>query len=177
MRPRPRTMQPVDMLAFVVNVSASVCIDAPSDTVWEHLARLEDITLWSEAVIAARCDGARTRGVGAERTCDLKGGMTIRERWLAWDEGHSFVYEGSGIPFVARAQRVDGVPDGRQDSAIQPRPRHPEGRSHRETTRARRRLSVAPDGRRAMAAFKFLVENGRPPAVKHSRLPVGPSVC
>jgi len=28
-----------------------------------------------------RCDRELTRGVGAERTCDLRGGVTIRERW------------------------------------------------------------------------------------------------
>ena len=74
----------------VVTLVDSVCIDAPVEAVWQHLAQLEDIALWSSAVVAARCDGPVSRGVGAERTCDLKGGITITERWLAWDEGRSY---------------------------------------------------------------------------------------
>jgi hypothetical protein len=74
------------------------------EVVWARLARLEEISLWSEAVVDARCDGPLSRGVGAERTCDLRGSITIPERWLAWDEGHSFAYEGVGVPLVKRAR-------------------------------------------------------------------------
>lgn len=66
--------------------------------------RLEDIQLWSEAVVAAHCDRAVSRGVGAERTCKLVGGVTIRERWLEWEEGRTFTYEGIGVPLVAMAR-------------------------------------------------------------------------
>ena len=54
----------------MITLFASVCIEAPATTVWAQLATLEDIQLWSAAVVRARCDGAVTRGVGAERTCD-----------------------------------------------------------------------------------------------------------
>jgi hypothetical protein len=37
-------------------------------------------------------------------TCALRGGVTIRERWLSWNEGRSFASEGVGIPLVARAR-------------------------------------------------------------------------
>jgi Polyketide cyclase / dehydrase and lipid transport len=74
----------------MITLSGSVCIGAPAQDVWAHLARLEDIRLWSGAVLDARCEGALSRGIGAERTCDLRGGVTIKERWLAWNEGHSF---------------------------------------------------------------------------------------
>lgn len=77
----------------MVSLVDSVCIDAPVEEVWRRLSQLEDIQLWSSAVVAARCEGPVSRGVGAERTCDLKGGVTITERWLAWDEGRSFTYE------------------------------------------------------------------------------------
>jgi Polyketide cyclase / dehydrase and lipid transport len=68
----------------MIRLCASVCIDAPAELVWARLARLEDIRLWSEAVLDARCEGARSQGVGAERTCDLRGDIMIRERWLRW---------------------------------------------------------------------------------------------
>ncbi len=69
----------------------------------------------SEAVLDAGCEGTHSQGVGAERTCDLRGGITIRERWLAWKEGGSFTYEGLGIPLVARARNEWTVqPEGDQ---------------------------------------------------------------
>jgi hypothetical protein len=162
----------------VVSVSASICIDAPADAVWERLARLEDITLWSEPVIAARCEPGRSRGVGAERSCDLRGGMTIHERWLFWDEGRSFVYEGSGIPLVARARNEWIVSQVGDKTLLS---------SHARVTLKGGRLARLLDplvayqsrrmGRLALAAFKFLVETGGPPAVKHARLPAGPTGC
>ena len=99
----------------MVRLYASACIEAPAAAVWARLARLEDIRLWSEQVLRARCEGAVTRGVGAERTCDLVGNMTITERWIAWDEGRSFTYEGSGIGVMRRAaNRWSVIPQGEQ---------------------------------------------------------------
>jgi hypothetical protein len=86
----------------MIRFSASVCIEAPSDVVWARLARLEDIQLWLEPVLSARCEGDQFHGVGAERTCELAGNLTIHERWIAWDEGRSFTYEGFGIPIIKR---------------------------------------------------------------------------
>ena len=74
----------------MIEVSASACIEAVAPDVWDALARLQDIRLWSEAVVDARCEGAVSRGVGATRACDLRGGVKITERWVAWDEGRSF---------------------------------------------------------------------------------------
>ncbi len=53
-----------------------------TEKVWAALARLEDIQLWSEALLDARCEVAISQGVGAERTRDLRGGIAITERWL-----------------------------------------------------------------------------------------------
>jgi hypothetical protein len=38
----------------VIALRSSVCIDALATEVWGHLARLEDIRLWSEAIDDAR---------------------------------------------------------------------------------------------------------------------------
>jgi Polyketide cyclase / dehydrase and lipid transport len=88
----------------VITLRSSVCIDAPAADVWDRLARLEDIRLWSEPIVTARCTDGRAHGVGAERSCRLTGGVVIRERWLAWDEGRSFTYEGVGVPLVSGAR-------------------------------------------------------------------------
>jgi Polyketide cyclase / dehydrase and lipid transport len=162
----------------LINVFGSVCIEAPAAQVWAALARLEDIELWSEAVLEARCDGPISRGPGAERTCELRGGITIKERWLEWNEGRSFTYEGLGIPLVARARNVWSV--------------HTEGERTLLTSRAQLELKGGLLGRllepivryqinrigpRTLAAFKYVVEHGEPPPVKHASLPAIPVAC
>jgi Polyketide cyclase / dehydrase and lipid transport len=153
----------------------SVCIHAPVGEVWERLARLEDIQLWSEAVTAARCDGAVSRGVGAQRTCKLVGGVTITERWLQWEEGRSLTYEGVGVPLVAMASNRWTV--------------HPAGERTVLTSTADVSLEggllLAPlvgplfdrMATRTLAAFEHLVEHGEPPPGKHNNLPAAPAVC
>ena len=163
----------------MIKLSASVCIDTPAAIVWYRLARLEDIELWSESVLRARCDGDRTRGVGAERTCELRGNLVIHERWIAWEEGRSFTYEGSGLPLVRRAVNTWSVhPKGERQSLL--------------TTEAQIELKggilgwlVEPImplvfdrmGSNSLAAFKYLVESGHPYQGRHSELPRAPAVC
>jgi hypothetical protein len=161
-----------------MRLHGSVCIDAPPSAVWGALARIEDIQLWSEAVRSSRCEGRCTRGVGAERTCDLAGGITIRERWVAWDEGRSFTYEGLGLPLVATARNTWTV--------------IPQGERTLLTTTAEVVIKGGPAGRllepllrlqtkrmapRTLAAFRYLVEHGEPPTVKHAKLLPIPVVC
>jgi len=162
----------------VIHLNASVCIEAPASEVWAGLAKLEDIRVWSETVVDARCEGPISRGIGAERTCDLIGGITIKERWLAWDEGHSFTYEGAGIPLVAHARNEWTL--------------RPEGERTLLTTKAEVVLKGSVVGKllepiaayqfkrmgpRTLAAFKYLVEHGEPPAMKHAKLPRVAAVC
>jgi hypothetical protein len=162
----------------MIKLVASVCIEAPAEIVWARLAQLEDIRLWSEAVLDARCEGALSEGVGAERTCDLRGGITIREHWLLWDEGHSFTYEGVGIPLVASARNEWSVQPYDDRSLL--------------TSQAEVVLKGGPLGRllepfavyqsrrigqRTLAAFKYLVEHGEPPKVRHAKLPRVATAC
>jgi ligand-binding SRPBCC domain-containing protein len=162
----------------MVRLTRSVCIDAPVGEVWDRLARLEDIQLWSEVVVAADCDGGVARGVGAERTCKLVGGVTITERWLQWEEGRSFTYEGIGVPLVAMARNRWTV--------------HPAGERTLLTSTADVSLKGGVLGRllaplvrpqldrmatRTLAAFKYLVEHGEPPPGKHNNLPAAPGAC
>jgi hypothetical protein len=162
----------------VITVSASACINAPTHDVWEALARLEDIRLWSEAVIDARCEGAASRGVGAQRTCDLRGGVTINERWVAWDEGRSFTYEGSGIPLVAHASNEWTVRPAGQQTLLESRATVvlKGGRASRllEPLVRRQIRRIAP---RTLAAFAYLVEHQEAPTVRHARLPRPAVAC
>jgi len=103
---------------------------------------------------------------------------TIRERWLAWDEGRSSTYEGVGIPLLASARNEWGV--------------QPEGDQALLTSRAEVVLKGGPLGRlleplvayqlkrvgpRTLAALKYLVDHGEPPKVRHAKLPRVATAC
>ena len=162
----------------MIKLVATVCIEAPAASVWARLAKLEDIQLWSEPVLRARCEGALAQGVGAERTCELVGRRTITERWVAWEEGRSFTYEGFGVPLMKRAvNRWSVLPQGDKSLLTS------EAELEIKGGVAGRALEpiLGPLMRRmapqALAAFKYLVEQGHPYAGKSSDLPKAPGLC
>jgi len=161
----------------VITASVSVCIDASALRVWEQLARLEDLRLWSEDVVDARCEGL-SAGVGAKRTCDLRAGVTTRERWVAWDEGRSFTYEGSGIPMVTYASNQWTVePASDQTLLVSQATVVLKGGRFGRLLEPLVRMQIRRVGRRTLAAFAYLVEHGEPPTVRHSRLPRRAAAC
>jgi hypothetical protein len=170
---------PIAKGGYMIKLSTSVCINAPASVVWERLAALEDIQLWSEPVLRATCDGPVARGVGAERTCELAGKLTIKERWIAWDEGRAFKYEGFGIPFVKRASNVWSVhPDGAQQALLVSEAEIELkggliGTLLEPAMLARMRRM----GAQSLASFKYLVENGHPYKGHHADLPPAPTEC
>ena len=162
----------------MIKMVASVCIEAPADIVWARLARLEDIQLWAEPVLQARCEGAVAQGLGAERTCELAGHRIITERWVAWDEGRSFTYEGFGVPLMRRAVNHWSV--------------LPQGDKSVLTSEAELEIKGGVLGRilepilgplmrrmapHALAGFKYFVEHGHPYAGKTSELPKAAAIC
>ncbi|HZG68342.1 MAG TPA: SRPBCC family protein [Herpetosiphonaceae bacterium] len=162
----------------MIKIWASVCIEAPADLVWAQLAKLEDVQLWADAVLHARCDGAVSQGVGAERTCRLVGNRIIREQWVAWDEGRSFAYEGFGIPLMKHARnRWSVIPHG--DKSLL----RSEAELEIKGGVLGRMLEpiLAPLMRRmaphALAGFKYLVEHGHPYEGKAAELPWAPTSC
>lgn len=162
----------------MITLRESVCIEAPAATVWATLARLEDIQLWSEAVVDARCDGPISRGVGAERICELMGHRTIREQWVAWDEGRSFAYEGFGIPMMKRAtNRWTVLPYGERALLMSEAEVEVKGGLLGRILE----LLISPLLRRiaprTLAGFKYLVEHGQPYPGKAAELPCAPAGC
>ena len=159
------------------DLTATVCIDAPAAAVWSWLARLEDIPLWSRAIISARSVPGRERGAGAERVCELAGGITLAERWTAWDEGVSFTYEGHGLPGVRVARNTWTVdPCGAQ--AMLRSDAHVEfkGGPLGWLVRPIASRQAGRMGRQTLGAFKYLVETGQAPRDLSKRLPV-PATC
>lgn len=119
------------------------------------------------------------RGVGAERTCDLSGGITIVERWTAWEEGTSFTYEGAGLPLVKRARNTWSVRAENANQTFFTTEADVElkggwfGRALDPMMKwASRRM-----GSHSLAAFKYLVEHGEPFSRRHALLPRAPAAC
>jgi hypothetical protein len=160
----------------VIKMSGSVCIDAPVAAVWERLTKLEDIELWAEPIRRATCDA---RGIGAIRRCELAGNVIVEERWIAWDEGRSFQYEGFGIPLVKRATNKWSVSAHGSLQTLLTSEAEVElkggifGRMLEPLMGVAMRR-MAPN---SLAAFKYLVENSRPYEGRHSSLPRAASTC
>jgi hypothetical protein len=164
-------------ISAVFSLTSAVCIDAPVAAVWDYLARIEDIPLWSRGIISARIVPGHERGVGAERVCQLAGGTTLTECWLAWDDGTSFSYEGHGLPGVRVARNTWTVePHGtqtvlRSEAHVQlkggPLARLLDPVARRQARRM---------ARQSLGAFKYLVETGRAPEDLSARLPA-PAAC
>ncbi len=162
----------------MVKLFASACIEAPAAQVWACLAELEDIQLWSDAVVRAHCTEGQSRGVGAERTCDLANNITIIERWVAWDEGRSFQYEGFGLPLVRRAvNRWSVIPQGNRSLLTSEAEVEFKGGIFGRAlalvmTPAMRRMAP-----KALASFKYLVEHGQPYIGNSAKLPRARVTC
>jgi hypothetical protein len=162
----------------MIKLLASACIEAPAERVWARLAKLEDIQLWSELVVQARCDGALSHGVGAERTCELAGKRRIKEHWVAWEEGHSFAYEGEGIPLMKSAtNRWSVAPHGDQAVLTSEVELELKGGLVGRLLEPIMRLVLRRMAPTTLAGFKYLVEHGQPYAGKASTLPKPSATC
>lgn len=165
----------------MITLRSTACIDAPAEAVWNRLVALEDIPHWSETVLSAACPTGRRSGVGAVRICSLRGNLQITERWTEWnDRGHSFAYEASGIPLIKHAKNHWSVKAQGNDQALLISEAQIELKGGvfirllLERTMAQRMRLM---GARSLAAFKYLVENGRPFEGRHANIPLAPVSC
>ena len=162
----------------MLKLESSVCIESPADKVWAHLAQLEDIQVWSSAVLEAHCVGDVTRGVGAERVCALPGNLTIREHWTAWQEGHSFTYEGFGLPLIKRAVNCwTVIPQGDKTLLTSEAGLEFKGGVFARVLEILMAPMVRRGSKNALAPFKYFVEHGRPFEGKSSELALAPAAC
>jgi hypothetical protein len=161
----------------VFTVAATVCIDAPHAAVWDHLARIEDIPLWARGIISAATVPGHERGLGAERVCQLAGGITLSERWTSWHEGVSFTYEGHGLPGVRTARNTWTVePHGTQTILRSEAHVRLKGGAAARLLDPIARRQARRMGRQSLGAFKYLVETGQAPADLSAPLPA-PAAC
>jgi hypothetical protein len=110
---------------------------------------------------------------------ELTGNITVQESWVAWDEGRSFAYEGTGLPLVKRARNVWSVrPENeRQSLLIADAEVELKGGYFGkllEPVMAAVFRRMAPS---SLTAFKYLVENGHPYEGRLSDLPAAAGTC
>ena len=159
-------------------MTTSACIEAPADVVWAHLARLDQVHVWTDVIHRSYMSSACATGVGAERTCELAGKRDLHERVIAWDEGRSFTYESTDAPMMKLARNrwsVIAVGDRSMvtsDAEMEFRGGWL-GRALGFVLVAVMKLVL----RNPLAKFKYWVEKGRPYLGRARALPVPAAVC
>lgn len=79
--------------APVLKVSKSAMIDAPAAKVWDQSKDFGGLNTWHPAVATDQIVEGSDNTVGAVRLLTLKGGGTIKEKLLGYDESkHTFKY-------------------------------------------------------------------------------------
>lgn len=162
----------------MLKMKGTICINAPQATCWDVLADIENITQWSAAVITAKSTGTLPRGVGAARECYLSNNMTINEKWIEWKEGESYTYVGLGLPLVKSAKNTWSLAekDGKTYLTTESELTFKGGIFGR-LLEPLMKIATAKMGANALAALKYLMENGKPYPGDHSQLPRPLAVC
>lgn len=155
-----------------------ICIVASIDRVWNALADLENVNLWVPEILEAKCPVGKEKGRYAERSCRLKGNITIEEKWLSWEELNSFSYIATGMPIIKSAVNRWELKEENSGTLV--------------ISKAEIELCggivgnilsslMAPYlrriGPRTLALLKYWVEQGVPYRGKVSELPLGPITC
>ena len=79
--------------APVLHTSKSITIDASAYKVWHTVKDFNALNTWHPALASDEIVEGDNNTVGAVRVLTLKGGGTVKEKLLAFDEkGHSFKY-------------------------------------------------------------------------------------
>ena len=76
-----------------LHLKKTVTIAAPADKVWEASKNFNGLNTWHPALASDEIVSGTNNTVGAVRVLTLKGGGTIKEKLLAFDDtGHRFRY-------------------------------------------------------------------------------------
>jgi mxaD protein len=79
--------------AMPLHVKKTITIAAPADKVWEATKNFDGLATWHPALARDEIVSGTNNTVGAVRLLTLKGGGTIKEKLLQFDEtGHRFRY-------------------------------------------------------------------------------------
>lgn len=156
----------------------SVCINASKAQVWKVLADVENISLWSSAVVSAKTEDIKT-GVGTRRTCELSNNSTFFEEWTEWVENEFYTYQGFELPLMKTAQNTWSVKALNAEETLLTT--HAEvvlkGGFLGRCLEPLMRLAFTIMGRQSLAAFKYFVEEKKPFSGPHRMLPKPLAAC
>jgi len=156
----------------------TACIEAPKEKVWKVLADIENVHLWIAPIISATCEKGKTSGIGTIRTCNLKGNISIREEWVDWVEGHSYTYKAFGAPLIKSAHNTWSVKSENRKTLLTTESTvELKGGVSGKLLEPLMRIVSKKMGSDSLAAIKYLIEQGKPPEKKHSKLPRAPVSC
>jgi hypothetical protein len=81
---------------------------APPERVFDVIVD-DDMGKWLRDFVEMKWTSARTHAVDATRVVRLKGGLAVKERFLAWDRGKhvAFTLEAISVPGVVRSMTED----------------------------------------------------------------------
>jgi uncharacterized membrane protein len=86
----------------MLQITRTIDINAPVNDVWKKLAKLDDVENFVDSVTRSVYNTEQKEGVGASRTCDVKGFGTIVEEIIDWREGEAFTYTVEGMPKMVK---------------------------------------------------------------------------
>ncbi|MBW2224072.1 MAG: SRPBCC family protein [Deltaproteobacteria bacterium] len=86
----------------MLQITRTIDINAPVHDVWKKLAKLDDVENFVDSVTRSYYNTEQKEGVGAARTCDVKGFGTIVEEIIDWKEGETFTYTVEGMPKMVK---------------------------------------------------------------------------
>lgn len=88
----------------MLKVERTMDVAAPVELVWEKISAITEIQDWSRTVNEAHFHTEKQRGIGAGRTCDVRGFGTLIEDVVEWTENEGFTLSLRGLPkFVKEA--------------------------------------------------------------------------
>lgn len=162
----------------MLKMAGTICIEASAGRTWEVLSDIESIPNWSEAVLKAKSIGKVAQGVGAQRVCELSNKITINEEWIDWQEGRSYTYAAYNLPLIKSAKNTWSILEKEGKTYLTTESEVViKGGIFGRILEPLMRLASARMGADALAALKYLIENGKPYQGKHSSLPRPLAVC
>lgn len=162
----------------MLKMIATACIEAPVDKTWSILSDIENVDRWVDPILSASCEGAPNRGVGASRTCQLKGNVQITETWTEWSDGKSFTYVSYDVPLAKFAKNKWSVEEVNGKTLLKSEAEVTfKGGVFGRVLEPLMFLISKKMGSDSMAGIKYLVETGEQYQGKTSKLPRAAITC
>lgn len=86
----------------MLEITKTIDIDAPVNDLWRKLAKLDDVQDFVENVTKSYYSSEQKEGVGAERTCEVRGFGTLIEQVIEWKDGETLTYAIEGMPKIVK---------------------------------------------------------------------------